>query len=85
MTRIPALNSPFLLGFDDIERALDRVRVDGLVVTHVPLAESDKQRGRHHHQPDQKKRNRQLAHVHGDQHHGQNDDAHDFRDHVLPL
>ena len=25
MTRIPALNSPFLLGFDDIERALDRV------------------------------------------------------------
>lgn len=25
MTRIPTLNSPFLLGFDDIERALDRV------------------------------------------------------------
>ncbi len=25
MTRVPALNSPFLLGFDDIERALDRV------------------------------------------------------------
>ena len=25
MTRMPALNSPFLLGFDDIERALDRV------------------------------------------------------------
>lgn len=25
MTRVPTLNSPFLLGFDDIERALDRV------------------------------------------------------------
>lgn len=25
MARIPALNSPFLLGFDDVERALDRV------------------------------------------------------------
>ena len=25
MTRMPTLNSPFLLGFDDIERALDRV------------------------------------------------------------
>ena len=25
MTRTPNLNSPFLLGFDDIERALDRV------------------------------------------------------------
>lgn len=25
MTRIPTLNSPFMLGFDDIERALDRV------------------------------------------------------------
>jgi len=25
MTRIPTLNSPFLLGFDEIERALDRV------------------------------------------------------------
>ena len=25
MTRLPHLNSPFLLGFDDIERALDRV------------------------------------------------------------
>lgn len=25
MSRVPALNSPFLLGFDDIERALDRV------------------------------------------------------------
>ncbi len=25
MSRIPTLNSPFLLGFDDIERALDRV------------------------------------------------------------
>ena len=25
MTRLPNLNSPFLLGFDDIERALDRV------------------------------------------------------------
>jgi len=25
MTRIPTLNSPFLLGFDDIERALERV------------------------------------------------------------
>ena len=25
MTRVPNLNSPFLLGFDDIERALDRV------------------------------------------------------------
>lgn len=25
MSRIPSLNSPFLLGFDDIERALDRV------------------------------------------------------------
>ena len=25
MTRIPTLNAPFLLGFDDIERALDRV------------------------------------------------------------
>jgi HSP20 family molecular chaperone IbpA len=25
MTRVPTFNSPFLLGFDDIERALDRV------------------------------------------------------------
>ena len=25
MTRMTTLNSPFLLGFDDIERALDRV------------------------------------------------------------
>ena len=25
MSRVPGLNSPFLLGFDDIERALDRV------------------------------------------------------------
>jgi HSP20 family molecular chaperone IbpA len=25
MSRVPTLNSPFLLGFDDIERALDRV------------------------------------------------------------
>ena len=25
MARMPALNSPFLLGFDDVERALDRV------------------------------------------------------------
>ena len=25
MTRVPTLNSPFMLGFDDIERALDRV------------------------------------------------------------
>ncbi len=25
MTRIPTLNSPFLLGFDDIEKAVDRV------------------------------------------------------------
>lgn len=25
MSRVPSLNSPFLLGFDDIERALDRV------------------------------------------------------------
>ena len=25
MTRVPTLNSPFLLGFDNIERALDRV------------------------------------------------------------
>lgn len=25
MTRMPTLNSPFLIGFDDIERALDRV------------------------------------------------------------
>ena len=25
MARIPALNSPFLLGFDEVERALDRV------------------------------------------------------------
>jgi HSP20 family molecular chaperone IbpA len=25
MSRLPTLNSPFLLGFDDIERALDRV------------------------------------------------------------
>lgn len=25
MSRVPNLNSPFLLGFDDIERALDRV------------------------------------------------------------
>lgn len=29
MTRVPALNSPFLLGFDDIERALDRVTRSG--------------------------------------------------------
>ena len=25
MSRVPSLNSPFMLGFDDIERALDRV------------------------------------------------------------
>jgi HSP20 family molecular chaperone IbpA len=25
MSRVPSLNSPYLLGFDDIERALDRV------------------------------------------------------------
>ena len=25
MSRVPTLNSPFLLGFDDVERALDRV------------------------------------------------------------
>ena len=25
MSRVPTLNSPFMLGFDDIERALDRV------------------------------------------------------------
>src|SRR4051812_49594749 len=25
MTRVPSLSSPFLLGFDEIERALDRV------------------------------------------------------------
>ena len=25
MSRVPTLSSPFLLGFDDIERALDRV------------------------------------------------------------
>ncbi|MBV9705426.1 MAG: heat-shock protein Hsp20, partial [Methylobacteriaceae bacterium] len=25
MSRLPSLNSPFLLGFDDIERALDKV------------------------------------------------------------
>ena len=25
MSRVPSLNSPFLLGFDEIERALDRV------------------------------------------------------------
>jgi HSP20 family molecular chaperone IbpA len=29
MTRVPTLNSPFLLGFDDIERALDRVTRTG--------------------------------------------------------
>lgn len=29
MTRLPTLNSPFLLGFDDIERALDRVTRTG--------------------------------------------------------
>ena len=29
MTRVPTLNSPFLLGFDDIERALDRVTRGG--------------------------------------------------------
>jgi len=29
MTRMPTLNSPFLLGFDDIERALDRVARSG--------------------------------------------------------
>jgi len=29
MTRIPSLNSPFLLGFDEIERALDRVTRTG--------------------------------------------------------
>ena len=29
MTRMPTLNSPFLLGFDDIERALDRVTRGG--------------------------------------------------------
>ncbi|MBA1914474.1 heat-shock protein Hsp20, partial [Escherichia coli] len=25
MSRVPSLSSPFLLGFDEIERALDRV------------------------------------------------------------
>lgn len=29
MVRVTALNSPFLLGFDDIERALDRVAKSG--------------------------------------------------------
>lgn len=29
MSRIPSLNSPFLLGFDEIERALDRVTRSG--------------------------------------------------------
>jgi HSP20 family molecular chaperone IbpA len=29
MARLPTLNSPFLLGFDDIERALDRVTRSG--------------------------------------------------------
>ncbi|MBV1700198.1 MAG: Hsp20 family protein [Hyphomicrobiales bacterium] len=29
MTRVPSLNSPFLLGFDDIERALDRATRTG--------------------------------------------------------
>jgi len=29
MSRVPSLNSPFLLGFDDIERALDRVTRSG--------------------------------------------------------
>ena len=29
MTRVPTLNSPFLLGFDEIERALDRVTRGG--------------------------------------------------------
>lgn len=29
MSRVPTLNSPFLLGFDDIERALDRVTRSG--------------------------------------------------------
>lgn len=29
MSRVPSLNSPFLLGFDDIERALDRVVKSG--------------------------------------------------------
>ena len=29
MTRMPTLNSPFLLGFDEIERALDRVTRGG--------------------------------------------------------
>ena len=29
MSRIPTLNSPFLLGFDEIERALDRVARTG--------------------------------------------------------
>jgi HSP20 family molecular chaperone IbpA len=29
MSRLPSLNSPFLLGFDEIERALDRVTRSG--------------------------------------------------------
>lgn len=29
MSRVPSLNSPFLLGFDEIERALDRVTRSG--------------------------------------------------------
>jgi HSP20 family molecular chaperone IbpA len=29
MSRVPSLNSPFLLGFDDVERALDRVTRSG--------------------------------------------------------
>ena len=32
MSRVPALNSPYLLGFDDIERALNQVAPDKALV-----------------------------------------------------
>jgi len=50
MTRAPNLNSPFLLGFDDIERALDRVTratSDGYPpynIERLPRGETDPER-----------------------------------------
>lgn len=50
MSRLPTLNSPFMLGFDDIERALDRVAKaanDGYPpynIERIPRGERDPER-----------------------------------------
>jgi len=50
MSRLPTLNSPFMLGFDEIERALDRVAKaanDGYPpynIERIPRGESDPER-----------------------------------------